>query len=73
MWIWQGALYVNSGAEAAVIPNFLSDSIVVDSKAMRKLKPGQSIAFVHETPSQLVTNQSGTYDITYFFHCLNGS
>jgi len=72
-WIWQGALYVSSGAEAAVVGDQLSDSLAVDSKAMRKLKPGQSIVFVHHSPAELATDQGGTYDLTYFFHCLNGT
>jgi len=72
-WVWQGALYVNSGAEAAVVTDFLSDSLDVDSKAMRKMKPGQAIAFVHQSPAELAVDQGGTYDLTYFFHCLNGT
>ena len=71
-WIWQGALFVDSGAEAAVITDNLSASIDVDSKAMRKLKPGQTIAFVHEAPLELAVDQGGTYDVSFFFHCLIG-
>ncbi len=72
-WVWQGAIYVSSGAEAAVVPDALSAQMVVDSKAMRKVKPGQVLAFVHHSPAELATDQGGTYDLTYFFHCLNGS
>ncbi len=69
-WIWQGALYVHSGDEAAVNENRLHAAIDVDTKAMRKLKPGQTIAFVFQTPAALTQDQAGTYDLTYFFHCL---
>jgi len=72
-WFWQGALYVNSGAEGAVINEFLSATIEVDTRAMRKVKPHQVIVFVFQSAAQLVSDQAGTYDLTYFFHCLGGS
>ena len=71
-WIWQGALYVNSGDEAAVTTDFLSDSIEIDTKAMRRFKPGQSLALVHQSPAELIVDQAGTYDLTYFVHVLIG-
>ncbi len=72
-WIWQGALYVSSGSEAAVNTNFLSDSIEIDSKAMRKVKSNRSLFFIHEAPAALVTDQAGTYDISYYVHILGGA
>ncbi len=69
-WIWQGTLYVDSGDEAAVNTNFLTDSIEVDSKAMRKQKPGQTLVFIWQANGQLVQDMGGVYDLTYFFHCL---
>ena len=72
-WIWQGALYVNSGGEAAVITEFLSDSIDVDTKAMRRVKPNEDIVFVHQAPAALANDQAGTYDISYYLHVLLGS
>ena len=69
-WIWQGALYVNSGAEGAIVTDFLSDNIEADSKAMRKYKTGDEMAFVFQTPAELVVDQGGTFDLTYFFHVL---
>ena len=72
-WIWQGSLFVTSGEEAAVNQNFLTDSIEVDSKAMRKLKPGDTIAFVFHAAGALSQDQGGTYNLTYYFHCLNQS
>jgi len=72
-WIWIGSLYVHSGNEAAVNPNRLSDSIEIDAKSMRKLKPGQAIVMVINTPAATVTDQGGTYDLIYYVHCLNQS
>ncbi len=70
-WIWQGSLYLNSGAEAAVITEFLSMSIEVDTKAMRKVKANEELVFVHESPASLTTDQAGTYDLTYSMHVLS--
>ncbi len=72
-WIWQGSIYLDSGNEAAVNTNQLWGTVEVDNKAMRKLKPGQVIAFVFQTPPALTTDQGGTYDLIYYFHCLNQS
>ena len=71
-WIWQGQLYVNSGAEAAINTNFLSDSIEVDTKAMRRMKAGQRVAFVFQTPNELSVDQGGTYDLSWYIHVLVG-
>ena len=72
-WIWQGTLYVNSGAEAAVVPDRLSDAIDIDTKAMRKWKPHQTLAFVHQAPTDLVVDQAGTYDLSWYAHVLIGA
>ncbi len=72
-WIWQGSLYVTSGAEAAVVTERLSATIEIDSKAMRRVKPDWQLRFVHEPPIELVVDQTGTYDLTYFVHVLKGS
>ena len=69
-WVWQGALWVNSGDEAAIVPDALSDSIEVDSKAMRKFKTNDTLAFVHEAPGALANDQAGLYNLTYYFHVL---
>ncbi len=71
-WIWQGVLYVSSGTEAAVANDGLEDVIDVDSKAMRKFKVNDTLAFVSHTPAELVTDQAGTYDLKYYFHVLRG-
>ena len=72
-WIWQGSLYVSSGAQAAVVNEGLFDRIVIDSKAMRKLKPSEVIAFVHQSPSNLARGQGGTYDLIWYAHLLIGA
>ena len=72
-WLWQGALYVSSGAEAAVITDGLIASIEIDSKAMRRMKPTEVVAFVHQAPAALTRDQGGTYDITYYVHSFFGS
>ena len=51
----------------------LVDRLVVDSKAMRKLKVNDTLAFVFQTPAELNFDQGGTVDVTWYFHCLNGS
>ncbi len=72
-WVWQGSLYVTSGAEAAVVNDGLSQSIEVDSKAMRRMKANDTLVFVHQSPAGVASDQGGTYDIYYYFHCLNGT
>ena len=72
-WLWQGALYVSSGAQGAVINEFLVASIEVDSKAMRKAKATDVVAFVFEAPTELARDQTGTFDLVYFFHALNAT
>ena len=71
-WIWQGSMYVSSGAEAAVISDGLIATVEIDTKAMRRLKPNDSVAFVHQSPAALATDQGGTYDISYYMHMLLG-
>ena len=72
-WIWQGSLFLSSGAEAAIVPDLLSGSVPIDSKAMRKVKANETVVFVHETPTELAQDQGGTYDLTYFIHMLFAS
>ncbi len=72
-WLWQGSLYVNSGAEAAVIPQFLSANLDVDSKAMRRVKPAHTLALAFQTPQELTVDQGGTWDLSYYIHALFGS
>ncbi len=72
-FLWQGALWVSSLAEAAVQPNFLAASLDIDTKAMRRIKPNETLALVIHTPAELTVDQTGTYDVAYFLHVLFGS
>ena len=72
-WIWQGALFVASGSEGGVNQNTLNADIEIDSKAMRRVKSGQNLVFVHQSPVELAVDQGGTYDLVYFVHLLFGS
>ena len=59
-WIWYGVASVNSGTEAAILPEYLTDRMEIDSKAMRKLHADERIVFIIE-PSTVV-DQGGTFD-----------
>ncbi len=64
-WLWTGQAYLTSGAEAAIVPDQLSAVIPVDSKAMRKVKPNETFAFVVEVLAGEFTDQGGTLDFIY--------
>ncbi len=74
-WLWQGALYVNSGTLGAIATDSNgTDMVEIDSKAMRRVKGlAQVLVLVHEAPTELQSDQGGTYDLTYFVHALVGS
>ncbi len=72
-WIWQGQLYVSSGAEAAIVTDQLSASIEVDAKAMRRVKPQETLVMCFQTPAELTVDQAGTLDVSYFGHVLTGA
>ncbi len=69
-WLWTGTLWLTSGAEAAVVTDGLFASATIDSKAMRRIKPNDVLAFVAETPASLALDQSGSVDIGYRFRHL---
>ncbi len=71
-WIWQGQIWLHSGAEAAVVDPNLSNSIEVDSKAMRKWRTGMFLGLVVQTPAALWTDQAGTVDFVWYVHVLTG-
>ncbi len=72
-WMWQGALYVHSGVGVvAGSEEGQFDRIDIDSKAMRRMKANESIALVHQVPAPLVSDQGGTYDLTWYLHELVG-
>ncbi len=62
-WIWYDYLWVSSGAEAAVVDDMLFARGQIDSKAMRRVKPDESIIFVAEIAE--TNDQGGTVDIMY--------
>ncbi len=70
-WIWQGQIFLHSGVGVvAGSEEGQFGSIEVDSKAMRRLKPSSQVVFVFQTPAELVTDQGGTLDISWYLHCL---
>jgi len=62
-WIWYGWLSATSGAEAAVFTDGLVDRLEIDSKAMRKVRIGETFAFVAEVAD--TADMGGTVDIMY--------
>jgi len=62
-WMWHGFLTMSSGAEAAVVGEMLFDRREVDSKAMRRVKPNESLVFVTEVVQSI--DQGGTFDLLY--------
>ena len=72
-WIWTGSLYVSSGEEAAVTTDQASDTVEVDTKAMRKAKANDLVAFVFQAPAELVQDQAGTFNLTYWMHVLQAA
>jgi len=70
-WIVHGHLFVSSGQQGAVVNEFLVDRDRFDSKAMRKVKSSDSIAFVFEVCES--SDQGGTADIQYGARLLQAS
>ena len=70
-WIWTGQLFLDSGAEAAIVTENLSAQLSVDTKAMRKLRAGDTFAFMAETLAAEITDQGGTLDFFYAIDVLN--
>jgi len=71
-WLWRGSLWLSSGKEAAVVPDQLSVDLVVDTKAMRRMKPNETLAIVFEAPAAAWVDQTGTMDVIYDLHVLVG-
>ncbi len=72
-WIWQGALYLSSGAEGAVVSDQLMGSLEIDTKAMRRVKTNDVLALILQAPPLLGVDQTGTIDLSYYIHVLVGS
>jgi len=70
-WMWIGSAFLTSGAEAAVIPDRLSAEIEVDSKAMRKVKPNDTVVLIGEVAESV--DQTGTWDFQYYVRMLSGN
>ncbi len=60
-WIWHSFLTVTSGAGAAIENSFSVDRVILDSKAMRKVKEDEDLVFVSEVG--LGVDAGGTHDI----------
>ena len=72
-WMWQGSMFLTSGAEPAVVPDGLSASLEIDTKAMRRVKPLEVVALVVEIPAALALDQAGVVDVIGFLHLLHGA
>ncbi len=59
-WIWHQFFNVTSGSEAAMVNDFLVETVEIDSKAMRKIHNDEQIVLV--CSSAIVTDQGGTWD-----------
>ncbi len=71
-WLWTGAIYLSSGLEGTVVTDKLSGDLVIDSKAMRRVKANDVIAMAFEIPAALAQDQGGTVDIAWRFRTLIG-
>ncbi len=71
-WVWQGAIYLSSGDEGAVVSDMLMGSIDIDTKAMRRFKASDALVFVAQAPPLLGVDQGGTIDLSYYIHNLIG-
>ncbi len=70
-WMWYGYAAVSSLNEAAIQPDALSAILEVDTKAMRKVKPGQSVMLVGQVCSS--QDQGGSFDVQAGLRFLLGS
>ena len=69
-WIWTGQLYIGNGDDAQANPQAETQTLKIDSKAMRKFKIDDVMIFVHETLAAEQQDQAGTYNLTYAVDCL---
>ena len=70
-WLWRGYMQVSSGEEAAANTNSLFDRQVIDSKAMRKMKPGDTEVFVVEIDRSV--DQGGSINVMFSVATLLGN
>jgi len=69
-WIWHGFMHLSSLAEGSVVNDALFDRQIIDSKAMRKVRLSEQLAFVAEVADS--TDGGGTVDLTYGYRILSG-
>ncbi len=67
-WMWIGFFNVSSLAEGAVAFDGMFDRQILDSKAMRKVKPFQRVVVTAEAVTS--TDQGGTVDLIGGLTCL---
>ena len=70
-FIWRGQGLISSGQETAVVNEFLLDRVMVDSKAMRKLKIDEAIILVAEVAASV--DQGGSFDWMYSLDVLTAT
>jgi len=71
LWLWFDYLQVTSLSEGAAVPtDFLVDRVVIDSKAMRKVRSNDSLVFMAEIVES--TDAGGSLDIDYAARLLFG-
>ncbi len=62
-WVWHSYVNVSTLAEAAIASDFIAVRLVVDSKAMRRVKVNESLALVGEVAASV--DQAGLWDLMY--------
>ena len=70
-WIWFGFAAISSLAETAVQPQQLAARLTIDSKAMRKMKPQESLFLVGQVCA--ASDQGGTFDTMFGVRVLTGA
>ncbi len=60
-WMWYGYSTITSLAETAASPQGMFHRLEVDTKAMRKVKPGQSVVLLGQVCK--AADQAGTWDV----------
>jgi len=70
-WFWWGVQTVSSGDEGTINANSLFQQQVIDSRAMRKVKPSETIVFVIEIDRS--QDQGGSVNVMYSVCILAGA
>jgi len=71
-WLWHGFMTVSSVAESGTVPSSaLYDRLVIDSKAMRKVKSNQQIVLTGAVGASV--DQTGTWDLLFGIRVLIAS